>query len=860
MTSDDSESIPVQPDGARALTERLARHSASELRYEIKGEIARGGMGAILEVFDGDLRRKLAMKVVRPREGAPDDAAGVDKVVLCRFLEEAQVTAQLSHPGVVPVHELGIDSQGRVFFTMSLVKGHDLKHVFDEVHQGSGDWTQPRALGALLKVCETMAYAHSKGVIHRDLKPANVMVGEFGEVYVMDWGLAKLAGDADRRGLRPDLAAAEHATRGHFATERVTTDRRDAAGLDPSSSLLTMDGTIVGTPSFMSPEQARGEALDHRSDIYAAGAMLYALLTGQNPYAAARAAVSPIAIVQAIHKGPPIGVSKLAHDVSPELVAVCEKAMAREPGARYASMQALADDVRAYLEGRVVKAHATGAWAEFRKWVGRNKGTASALAGFLLAVIGGISVTAYIQQGRAEDQKQNAERERALRLNETAAKERETKAKEDVLRLADVKVARDLEVRQESLWPPLPANAEALSSWVAEAQDVHARLGAHERSLAALTASAPTNKEELWQIDVLKELTAKLEALPALIDRVSQRRDFALTVEERTVTGEDARRRWTEALNDIASLPVYSDVHLTPQLGLLPLESDPQSGLWEFWHVQSGEAPVRDPDTGRWKIQPETGIVLVLLAAGRVTIGSKKPTTDAEAEQPFFDPNRQDDEQFVEGLKLDAFFCSKYETTQSQWQRTMGSNPSRLVFSSDGGGLTHPVETVSWAMSDDCARRSALELPTEAQWEYACRAGTATVFSTGNTAASLLGFANVADLSFARAEGTNSAFYTTEFDDGFASHAPVGSAEPNVFGLFDMHGNVHEWCRDLYLTATIPSAGDGMRAGGPDGADGMIRGGSWYADPSDARCANRFGVDRTTTDQDLGARLVRRVQ
>jgi serine/threonine protein kinase len=186
-----------------ARIESLRSSSNSKQRYALKGEIGRGGMGAILEIFDRDLRRHLAMKVVLGSSGQTGgNKPELESQQLVRFLEEAQVTGQLDHPGVVPVHELGVDADGRVYFTMRLVKGQDLSKVFAKVHEGDPDWSRTRVLGVLSKVCEAMSYAHEKGVVHRDLKPANVMVGRHGAVYVMDWGLARVEGREDSHDLR----------------------------------------------------------------------------------------------------------------------------------------------------------------------------------------------------------------------------------------------------------------------------------------------------------------------------------------------------------------------------------------------------------------------------------------------------------------------------------------------------------------------------------------------------------------------------------------------------------------------------------------------------------------------------------
>ncbi len=285
----------------------------------------------------------------------------------------------------MPVHELGLDAAGRVYFTMKLVKGEDLKAVFEHVHAGLDDWNQVRALNVMLRVCEAVAFAHSKNVVHRDLKPANVMVGRFGEVYVMDWGLARVLGREDKHDLR---LRPENAT----TASVVRTERREQRDSTPDSPLVTMDGDVVGTPSYMPPEQARGQLdkLGPHSDVYSIGAMLYQLVTGRLPYVPAEGRVSQHTIPAAVLRGPPESVESLAPRTPPELVAIIEKAMEREIVARYPTTLELADDLRAYLDGRVVAAYEAGTWAETRKWVQRNKPLATSLAAAVLALLGGV--------------------------------------------------------------------------------------------------------------------------------------------------------------------------------------------------------------------------------------------------------------------------------------------------------------------------------------------------------------------------------------------------------------------------------------------------------------------------------------
>ena len=381
---------------SQEILDRLEAHGMKQTRYRVRGEVARGGMGMILKVWDEDLRRNLAMKVVMEPTGdgtTTSKAESVNPKTLGRFLEEAQVTGQLDHPGIVPVHELGLDSEGRVFFTMRLVRGKDLAAIFEMVKTGEEGWSQTRALWAMLKVCEAMAYAHRKKVIHRDLKPANIMAGRFGEVYVMDWGLARVLETEDKHDIRvTDKAPDSHSL--------VESERRMDESHSPDSVLFTQDGDVLGTPAYMSPEQARGEieTLGPRSDVYSVGAILYHLLSGSIPFVPPGATkISQHMILFRLMEGPPPPLDKLAPDLPAELIAICEKAMEREPGDRYESMTALADDLRAYLEHRVVSAYETGAVAELKKWVARNKVLAAVSAGALFSVVAGLGAVGFVQ-------------------------------------------------------------------------------------------------------------------------------------------------------------------------------------------------------------------------------------------------------------------------------------------------------------------------------------------------------------------------------------------------------------------------------------------------------------------------------
>ncbi len=229
-------------------------------RYQLFGEIARGGMGAVFKGRDPDLGRELAVKVLLERHSDNPE-------MVCRFVEEAQIAGQLQHPGIVPVYELGAFTNRRPFFAMRLVKGRTLASLLSDRPDPGRDVSH--FLTIFEAVAQAVAYAHARGVIHRDLKPSNVMVGAFGEVQVMDWGLAKIL----RQG-----GAVDDAFAGHLEDEPiVATSRR------PSDSNLSLAGSVMGTPAYMAPEQARGEvdALDERSDVFSLGSILAEIMTGK---------------------------------------------------------------------------------------------------------------------------------------------------------------------------------------------------------------------------------------------------------------------------------------------------------------------------------------------------------------------------------------------------------------------------------------------------------------------------------------------------------------------------------------------------------------------------------------------------
>ena len=766
---------------------KLVRQSNTAERFVHTGELAEGGMGKILEVVDTDLRRSVAMKVIRGQNGAlpSGETPGVDGVTMSRFLEEAQITGQLEHSGVVPVYELGADEQGRVYFTMRRVQGQNLGEILRRVEAHEAGWTRTRVVGVLQRVCETMAFAHNKGIVHRDLKPTNVMVGEFGEVYVVDWGLARALDREDAKDIRP-LADAASSSSGPEASS----DRED-------SPLLTRDGDVLGTPAYMPPEQARGELerMGTWSDVYAVGAILYHLLVGHAPYAETGHRQTPFAILRRVQtETAPL--NEAAREAPPELVAICAKAMEREPGARYPDMGAMAADLAAYVEGRVVRAHRTGALVELVKWIQRNRIAAVASAAAVLALVAGFFVS-LAQKNEADAQRSEVRYER-----------------DNVLRLSAFQKLDDLRHEADDLlWPVLPERIPEYDEWLRKAALLTAGLEPSSagddighyarleelRGRGTLTAGVWSFPDEdlFWWHGQLAKLTAEIEGFAdpetGLIEGVSpihgwgirRRRERAEAMKV-IVNAPEARRLWNEARAAIAEHPEYGGLELAKQAGLIPLGPDPDSELWEFAHLPSGAVPERAAD-GRLLFGRKSGVVLVLLPAGS---------------------------------DVPPFFLSKYELTQSQWVRLQARNPSGFPFEDSTRNPqatqpTNPVENVNFFQCQEVLTRLGLTVPTSEQWWHGARAWESWDQQPDWSAEDFEGQANFWDLSVERNPNPNQPklpdgppnVQYAPFDDGYTSHAPVGSFDANGYGLHDVFGNLFEWAASRKTSSELVLGG-----------------------------------------------------
>ncbi|MBX7105939.1 MAG: tetratricopeptide repeat protein [Gemmataceae bacterium] len=399
-------------------------------RYRILRPHAKGGLGEVYVAEDAELHREVALKEIQPAKDRPDNRT--------RFLLEAEITGGLEHPGIVPVYGLGHHDDGRPYYAMRFIKGDNLGEAIKRFHAGTPDFSSlefRRLLQRFIDVCNAIAYAHSRGVLHRDLKPGNIMLGKYGETLVVDWGLAKTQTSRER--------------------ERPATDEPTLIPASGSNASPTIHGLAIGTPAYMSPEQAEGklDLLGPASDVYSLGATLYHLLVGQPP----NAGCDVISVLAKAQRGEFDAPRKVQPAIPRPLEAICLKAMSLKLSDRYPTAQALAGDVEHWLADEPVAAFAEPLSARAKRWARKHPGPVASLAASLIVGIVGLGAGLYFvnaerqqteiarhgeQEQRQEAQKQrddaNSQRTEAQKQRDEAQRQRdETEA---VLKFVEDKV------------------------------------------------------------------------------------------------------------------------------------------------------------------------------------------------------------------------------------------------------------------------------------------------------------------------------------------------------------------------------------------------------------------------------------
>ncbi len=399
------------PDGCLVLRGAAgqAKYNGASSRYHVVWAHAKGGLGEIYVAEDTELHRRVALKEIQAKHAN-------NSVSRERFVIEAEITGKLEHPGIVPVYGMGTHPDGRPYYTMRFVRGEDMATAVRRFHAGPNrDLTSLEfrwLLQRFVDVCNTIAYAHSRGVLHRDLKPGNIMLGQFGETLVLDWGVAKLIGQGETTPSPP------------FDTEADPSSL--AIQPPPGSSSVTRTGQAVGTPAYMSPEQAAGRLSDlgPASDVYSLGATLYVMLTDRRPFDGD--ATDVLRDVQEGRFEPP---RRAWTGVPRALDAICRKAMAREPGKRYQSALALAADVERWLADEPVSCWREPLLVRSRRWVRRRlplvAASGAALGVALVALVVAVPLLSLAWQNESQAHSgERRERIAALQQAKEAQKER----------------------------------------------------------------------------------------------------------------------------------------------------------------------------------------------------------------------------------------------------------------------------------------------------------------------------------------------------------------------------------------------------------------------------------------------------
>jgi formylglycine-generating enzyme required for sulfatase activity len=482
-------------------------------------------------------------------------------------------------------------------------------------------------------------------------------------------------------------------------------------------------------------------------------------------------------------------------------------ALEKDRDRRYQTAQDFADDLRRVRSFEPIHAKPAGPLLRLLRWSERNRGLAVSLAALFLSLGAGLVLSESL---RDELRNQRDQIRSQLEL---------------ITLVADPLFLRE---REERLWDQYPNNLVDLDEWLANA----------DRMLNELQMHRYQRVREKWKGDMLVRLAEEVKrrflGSWGLVHRVRAAAERVRTV----MSPRDGwANLWNKAIGSIAENPTYRGLRLGPQAGLVPIGPDPVSGLWEFAHLLTGEVPLRDADTGKICPTGETGIVFVLLPGDEYWMGAER----FRRESPNCDENAEPQESPVHRRKVSPFLLSKYEMTQGQWLRLTGTNPS---YSKTARGvvppddlLCSPMEMVSWQDCDSVCTRISLRLPTETEWEYACRATTTT--PTHGDRRSVAWFSGNAQNQ---------------------SH-PVGSKDPNAFGLHDMLGNVWEMCFDWYddqeyerrsRSNTVTDA-----QGPAYGVTRVERGGSFESGPALCRAFMRRGHDPSNRSFNRGFRLAK---